>query len=75
MPGSSKSEGLCDHVSQESGHLLHVFPHFEFVIVGLLACLHFLELCHREIFVEFHVTWIERSKNGKEPSCTDSIHK
>lgn len=42
MPGSSKGEGLCDHLSQESGHLLHVFPHFEFLIVGLLACLHFL---------------------------------
>lgn len=42
MPSSCKGVGFCDHVRQESGHLLHFFfSHFEFWIVSLLACLHF----------------------------------
>lgn len=42
MPGSCRGEGLRDDVSQESGHLLHIFfSHFELLVVGLLACLYF----------------------------------
>lgn len=34
-------QGLCD-LSQDSGHQWSFFSDFEFLIVGPLACLHFL---------------------------------
>lgn len=44
-------------------------------MAGPLACVHFLKLCHREIYcIEFHVTWIERI-NWEEYSCIASINE